>query len=169
MATRIPPPNNGKDQPGMSPGSDQCREIADALSGAFIWSESAEGRDFWSAVRTRLLELARLNEREEPPPLPDPPAKPTVKADNLTIMEQAGISDSIEVEQHPDGDNETPEWSVYLHLAYGGRFWIADYEIGDASDQFTAEEAEALAFEYAERLLEAFPQLRARGINNSNS
>jgi hypothetical protein len=168
MTTRIPPPNNGKDQPGMNPGSDKCREIADALGSAFVWDQSAEGHNFWFAVRDRLRAMARIADRkpDTPPPLPDPPARPSSLAASCDTRDWLAQADGIDVEHHDAGNHNTEEWSLYLLVPFGGRReWFADYEIGTNSDQFTAEEAEALAFEYAERLLEAFPQLRAHGIN----
>lgn len=165
MATHIPDPGRGKDRPAMNPGSDKCREIADALSGAFIWSESAEGHDFWSAVRDRIREMSRMADGA-PPPLPDPPARPSSLADQINIRTLLDSANGIDVEHHDANDMHAEEWSLYLLAPFKGtRQWIADYKIGTNSDQYTAEEAEALAYEYAEILLEACPQLRAHGIN----
>jgi hypothetical protein len=101
-----------------------------------------------------------------PPPLPDPPARPSSLAAACDMREWLDGADGIDVEHHDPHDHNAREWSLYLLVPFGGRReWFADFEIGTNADQYTAEEAEALAFEYAERLLEAYPQLRAHGIN----
>lgn len=164
MAIRIPNPGRGEDSAALRPDATKCREMADALIGALTWKDTAEGHDFWQAVRDRMFELANIATGDDPPPpprLPDPPARPSSQADQLTLREYIDAACGIEVDHHPS----VPEWSLYTMGADGLRHWFADYEVGTNDDQYTAEEAEALAFDYAERLLEAFPCLRARGIN----
>lgn len=36
----------------------ECAKAALALMGAFTWSKSEEGHDYWSAIHKRLLKLA---------------------------------------------------------------------------------------------------------------
>lgn len=169
MATIIPNPGRGKDnRADMGISRDACREIGEALSKAFVWVETAEGHAFWVAIRDRMFELANAPASDKPPPprLPDPPARPSSQAAPCDVRDWMDSADGIDVERHDAHEHHAPEWSLYLLCPFGvRREWIADYEIGTNDDQYTAEEAEALAYDYAERLLEAFPQLRAHGIN----
>lgn len=166
MTTRIPNPERGADnRAAMGVAPDECREIAQRLSKAFVWLETAEGHKFWLAISKRLMDMARYAESNPPPPpLPDPPARPSSLAASCDIRDWLDEgANGIDVEHHAAA---TRVWSVYLLVPFGRRReWIADYEIGTNGDQYTAEEAEALAYEHAERLLEVYPQLRAHGIN----
>ena len=168
MVTRIPNPGRGTDSAELRPQAEELRHMARTLSGAVVWKDTAEGRAFWSAVRDRFNELARIADDKAgtPPPLPDPPARPSSRRDQISIRTLLDVANGIDVEHHDAHETNAEEWSLYLLAPFQGkRQWIADYEIGTNSDQYTAEEAEALAYEYAERLLEACPQLRAHGIN----
>lgn len=63
-------------------------------------------------------------------------------------------------------EGEETMWSVYVHLDGEGVQCIADFEV---KDYVTRAAAEGLAFAYAKRLLELYPQLLKHGINNSHS
>lgn len=165
MTVRIPNPRRGTDRAGLNPNRDKLKLMSDAIGGAFVWADSAEGHDFWSAVSARLQTMA-ADKVNGPPPLPDPPARPSSLAAQCDVRDWLDMANGIDVEHLAARDDRAPEWSIYLLVPFGvRRDWIANYEIGTNADQYTAEEAEALAYEYAERLLDAFPQLRAHGIN----
>lgn len=167
MTIRIPTPRRGEDSAELNPDREKLKLIVSAISGAFVWADTAEGHDFWGAVGARLQTMATdAGATRTPPPLPEPPARPSSLAAACDVRDWLDDANGIDVERHDEHEHNAPEWSLYLLCPFGARReWIADYEIGTNDDQYTAEEAEALAFDYAERLFEAFPQLRAHGIN----
>jgi hypothetical protein len=166
MPIHIPNPERGEDSAELRPDRDKLKLITDAIGGVFVWADTAEGHDFWSAISARLQAMAIDLDKPKPkapPPIPSPPARPSSQASQYDVREWMDSANGIDVERR---DGDIVEWSLYLLVPFGvRREWIADFEIGTNADQYTAEEAEALAYEYAERLVEACPQLRAYGIN----
>ena len=64
-----------------------ARELAEKLQGAFIWSETPQGTEFWLDVQDKLEALAEEPEEAEEPV--------TIRAIYLTPGEQKALRDIV--------------------------------------------------------------------------